>query len=128
MTTSRVLLIFAVAILAASCQTAPETIGAVGAGVAGLAAVFTELAGGGVISPVQNLQAQHALEAISQTMSAAQQAAQLAQKTAEAAEAGGINPSEFAAGLAGAVGTGAVALNSWRNLTRKKDIKSAKVA
>lgn len=63
-----------------------------------------------------------------QTVSAAQQAAQLAQQTAEAAKAGGINASEFATGLAGAVGTGAVALNSWRNLTRKKDLNSAKVA
>lgn len=120
--TTRYLLAILAALLLTSCQTAPETIAAFGAGVAGLGAVFNELAGAGVMTPVQNLQAQHALEGIAQTVSASQQAAQLAQQTAEAAKNGGINASEFATGLAGAVGTGAVALNSWRNLTRSKAI------
>lgn len=112
----------------ASCQTAPETIGAVGAGVAGLAAVFNELAGGGVITPVQHLQAQHALEAIAQTVSAAQQAAQLAQQTAEAAKGSGVNAGEFATGLGATAVATMTAVNSWRNMTRKKDLKAAKPA
>lgn len=108
------------AILLTSCQTAPETIAAVGAGVAGLATVFNELAGSGVMTPVQHIQAQHALEAITQTVSAAQQAAQLATETAQAAKAGGINASEFATGLGGVAVATAGAVNTWRNMTRQK--------
>lgn len=72
------------------------------------------------MTPIQNLQAQHALETIAATVSAAEQAAQLATKTAEAAKNGGISPGEFATGLSGVAGATAVAINSWRNLTRKK--------
>jgi hypothetical protein len=61
-------------LLLASCATAPQTTAAIGAGVAGLATVFNELAGSGVMTPVQHIQAQHALEALTQTVSAAQQA------------------------------------------------------
>ena len=114
------------AILLTSCATGAETVAAFGAGTAGLAAVFNELAGAGVMTPVQNLQAQHALEAIMQTVTAAEQAAQLATKTAEAAKAGGVSPTEFATGLGGVAGTTAVAINAWRNLTRKKALKDAK--
>ncbi len=104
----------------ASCATGAETTAALGAGVAGLGALFHELAAGGVMTPIQNLQAQHALETIAATVSAAEQAAQLATKTAEAAKSGAVSPTEFATGLGGVAGATAVALNSWRNLTRKK--------
>lgn len=116
------------AILLTSCQTGPETAAAIGAGVAGLATVFNELAAGGVMSPVQHLQAQHALEAISQTVSAAQQAAQLATETAQAAKAGGINTGEFATGLTGVALATAGAVNTWRNMTRKTAIAEATAA
>lgn len=108
------------AILLTSCQTGPETAAAIGAGVAGLATVFNELAGSGVMTPVQHIQAQHALEAITQTVSAAQQAAQLATETAQAAKNGGINASEFATGLGGVAVATAGAVNTWRNMTRQK--------
>lgn len=104
----------------ASCASSGETVAALGAGVAGLGALFNELAAGGVMTPIQNLQAQHALETIAATVSAAEQAAQLATKTAEAAKSGAVSPTEFATGLGGVAGATAVALNSWRNLTRKK--------
>ena len=107
-------------VLLASCATPAETAAAFTAGVAGLGAVFSEMTAAGVMTPVQNLQAQHALEAILQTVSAAEQAAQLATKTAEAAKEGGVSPTEFATGLGGVAGATAVAINSWRNLTRKK--------
>ncbi len=104
----------------ASCATGGETAAALGAGVAGLGALFNELAAGGVMTPIQNIKAQHALETIAATVSATQQAAQLAQQTAEAAKTGAVSPTEFATGLGGVAGATAVAINSWRNLTRKK--------
>lgn len=104
----------------ASCATGGETAAALGAGVAGLGALFNELAAGGVMTPIQNIKAQHALETIAATVSATQQAAQLAQQTAEAAKSGGISPGEFATGLSGVAGATAVAINGWRNMTRKK--------
>ena len=112
--------------LLASCATGGETAAALGAGVAGLGALFNELAAGGVMTPIQNIKAQHALETIAATVSATQQAAQLAQQTAEAAKSGAVSPTEFATGLGGVAGATAVAINSWRNLTRKKALgKSA---
>lgn len=116
------------AILLTSCSTAPQTTAAIGAGVAGLATVFNELAGSGVMTPVQHIQAQHALEAISQTVSAAQQAAQLATETAQAAKAGGINTGEFATGLTGVALATAGAVNSWRNMTRQKVLSKTAAA
>lgn len=104
----------------ASCATGGETAAALGAGVAGLGALFNELSAGGVMTPIQNIKAQHALETIAATVSATQQAAQLAQQTAEAAKTGAVSPTEFATGLGGVAGATAVAINSWRNLTRKK--------
>ena len=90
----------------ASCATGGETAAALGAGVAGLGALFNELAAGGVMTPIQNIKAQHALETIA--------------ATAEAAKTGAVSPTEFATGLGGVAGATAVAINSWRNLTRKK--------
>ena len=113
-------ILVAALLLLASCATAPQTTAAIGAGVAGLATVFNELAGSGVMTPVQHIQAQHALEAITQTVSAAQQAAQLATSTAAAAKAGGINTGEFATGLTGVALATAGAVNTWRNVTRQK--------
>lgn len=66
----------------APCATGAETTAALGAGVAGLGALFHELAAG--------------------------------------AKSGAVSPTEFATGLGGVAGATAVALNSWRNLTRKK--------
>ena len=114
------------AILLTSCQTGPETAAAIGAGVAGLATVFNELAGSGVITPVQHLQAQHALEGISHILAATQQAAQLAQQTAEAAKAGSLTTGETASLVTGVTAAGVTALNAYRSATRKADI--AKVA
>jgi len=114
------------AILLTSCQTGPETAAAVGAGVAGLATVFNELAGSGVITPVQHLQAQHALEGITHILAATQQAAQLAQQTAEAAKAGSLNTGEAVGLVASTTAVGMGALNAYRSATRKADI--AKVA
>ena len=108
------------AILLTSCATPGETTVAIGAGLAGLGTLFNELAAGGVMTPVQHLKAQHALEGISHILAATQQAAQLAQQTAEAAKTGAVSPTEFATGLGGVAGATAVAINSWRNLTRKK--------
>lgn len=119
-TATKLLAMALCAVLLASCATGAETTAAIGAGVAGLGALFNELAGSGVMTPVQNLQAQHALETIAATVSATQQAAQLAQQTAEAAKTGAVSPTEFATGLGGVAGATAVAINSWRNLTRKK--------
>ncbi len=113
------------AILLTSCASPGETTVAVGAGLAGLGTLFNELAAGGVMTPVQHLKAQHALEAIAQTVSAAQQAAQLATETAQAAKAGGINASEFATGLGGVALATAGAVNTWRNVTRKTAIAEA---
>lgn len=124
-TPTRVLLLLLCAFLA-SCATGGETAAALGAGVAGLGALFNELAAGGVMTPIQNIKAQHALETIAATVSATQQAAQLAQQTAEAAKSGGISPGEFATGLSAVGGATAVVINGWRNMTRKKALgKSA---
>lgn len=114
------------AILLTSCQTGPETAAAIGAGVAGLATVFNELAGSGVITPVQHLQAQHALEGITHILAATQQAAQLAQQTAEAAKAGSLTVGEGAGIATGITATGVSMLHAYRQATRKSDI--AKVA
>lgn len=108
--------------LLASCATGAETTAAIGAGVAGLGALFNELAGSGVMTPVQNLQAQHALETIAATVSATQQAAQLAQQTAEAAKNGTMTPTQ----VGGTVAAGMAVLHQVRNMTRKKALgKSA---
>lgn len=110
------------AILLTSCQTGPETAAAVGAGVAGLATVFNELAGSGVITPVQHLQAQHALEGITHILAATQQAAQLAQQTAEAAKGGSLTVGEGTGIATGITATGVALLNAYRSATRKSDI------
>lgn len=68
------------------------------------------------MTPVQNLQAQHALETIAATVSATQQAAQLAQQTAEAAKTGTMTPTQ----VGGTVAAGMAVLHQVRNLTRKK--------
>lgn len=113
-------------LLLASCATAPQTTAAIGAGVAGLATVFNELTASGVMTPVQHIQAQHALEGISHILAATQQAAQLAQQTAEAAKGGSLTVGEGTGIAAGITATGVAALNAYRSATRKSDI--AKVA
>ena len=112
-------------LLLASCQSTPETVAAFGAGIAGLGAVFNELAGSGVITPVQHLQAQHALEGIAQILAATQQAAQLAQQTAEAAKGGSLTVAEGTGLATGITAAGLTALNAYRSATRKTAIAEA---
>lgn len=114
------------AILLTSCATPGETTVAIGAGLAGLGTLFNELAAGGVMTPVQHLKAQHALEGISHILAATQQAAQLAQQTAEAAKTGSLTVGEGAGIATLATATGGTLLNIYRTATRKADI--AKVA
>lgn len=109
-------------LLLASCSTPGETTVALGAGLAGLGTLFNELAAGGVMTPVQHLKAQHALEGISHILAATQQAATLAQQTAEAAKGGAMTVGE-GAGLATAITTAGVGvLHAYRNATRKTAI------
>lgn len=112
-------------LLLASCATAPQTTAAIGAGLAGLATVFNELTAAGVMTPVQHLQAQHALEGVSHILAATQQAAQLAQQTAEAAKTGSLTTGETAGLATGIMATGITALNTYRSATRKSAIAEA---
>ena len=108
-------------LLCCACATTEQTTGLIGAGVAGFAAIFNELAAAKVISPVQLLQMLHGLDALHLTDTAATEASKAAQSLAK----GTWTDGEIKAGLAGTGVAVAGAINTWRNLTRKKDIKEA---
>ena len=112
-------------LLCCACATPEQTTGLVASGVAGFAAIFNELAAAKVISPVQHTQMLHGLDAIQATVTAATETARAAQKVAEQVKAGTWSSGEIQAGLGTAAGATALAVNTWRNLTRAKDIKEA---
>ena len=122
------LLGLAACLLLAGCATPAQTATAAGAGIAGLAAFFDGLAKSGVLDPVQGVQIQHTLEGVQVAMDQTAQMAAAAAKAAQEAKANGITPETASTvGVAGAALT-ATMVNGWRNVTRKKALKEAKVA
>ena len=125
MTAHRLTVLLALLLLC-SCATPAESTGYVAAGVAGLAAVFDQLTSHGVISPVQHLQVEHSLDAISQTIKAAADAAGAAQQVAASVKAGTLTPAETTGLVTTTVAAAGVALNAWRNGTRKTALSDVK--
>lgn len=118
------------ALLLTACAgaTAAEQTGIIGAGVAGIAAVFDQLLAHGVVTPVQHLQMQHGIEGIQATVAAAVDAAKAAQVAVDSTKAGTLTAGETT-GMVAAVGTAAtVGLNAWRNMTRAKVVEKITAA
>lgn len=125
----KILAILGVLLLLCACaSTAAEQTGIIGAGVAGIAAVFDQLMSAGVITPVQHLQIQHGLGDLQNIATSAVQAAESAKAAAASVKAGTLT-TEQAVGTAGLITTAGMAiLNARRSATRAKVVEKLAAA